>query len=162
MNPVQVHRTARNKGWTEVKGLTKDVFAYSKYLAPRGTRRHGSGKSVAATRLADTGKVTYRETARSVHGYVTYTADWAATVAVGSQPHRIPKRGKKLMGFYWARAQASPTLRRHTWRGKSFFTKVRHPGNKRPVRYLQTPLAQFGRKRNFRVVTVRNSRSRLP
>lgn len=162
LNPVRVHQAARNKGWSEVKPLTREVLGGARYLAPRGSHHHGSGKPVAATRLADTGRITYFQGVRSVYGFVRFGADWASTVAVGSRPHRIPKHGDKLMGFHWPRAQFSPRLRRRTWRGKSFFTKVRHPGNKRPVRYLQTPLAQYGRKRGFKVVTVRNSRSRLP
>ena len=162
LNPVNVHREARNKGWDAVNSVAKPTLAGAQYLAPRGSHRHGSGKGVAAQRLADTGKIRRWETPRSVHAEVVFTADWASTVALGSKAHKIPKLGRRLMGFYWARAQASPKLRRHTWRGKSFFTKVRHPGNKRPIRFLQTPLATYGRKHHFIVKLRPNSRSRLP
>lgn len=160
--PVAIHRTARAKGFEVVTGLVNDVYTGGRRIAPRGTHRHGSGTAVAGPRLADSFVRRIWETPRFVYGRVTVTVNYATSQAIGSRPHRIPKSGRRLMGFKWARGDFSPSLRRRKWRGKFFFTKVRHPGNKRPRRFLQTPLAQYGRQRNFKVKIVANSRSFLP
>jgi hypothetical protein len=44
-----------------------------------------------------------------------------------------------------------------------FFIKVRHPGNKRPVRYLTTPLGLYGRANGFKVTMMGTvNRTHLP
>lgn len=162
LNQLNVHRTARNKGFESVRGLVDDVMVGGRRLAPRGTHRHGSGTAVAGPRLADSFVRRIWETPRMIYGRVTVTVSYATAEAVGSRAHRIPAAGRRLMGFKWARGDFSPTLRRHKWRGKFWFMNVRHPGNKRPRRYLQTPLVQFGRQRHFKVKVVSNTRSYLP
>lgn len=162
LNPVTVHRAARNRGFQAVTGLVNDVYAGGRRIAPRGTHRHGSGTAVSGPRLADSFTRQIRETPRFVYGRVTVTVAYATAEALGSSPHRIPGAGRKTMGFKWARGDFSPTLRRRKWRGRFWFENVRHPGNKRPRRFLQTPLAQYGRQRNFKVKIVANRRSFLP
>lgn len=84
--------------------------------------------------------------------------DYAASVHQGSQPHDIT--GTPL-AFRWNRLSATPGRRGvvDPWfQG----TRVRHPGNKRPRRFLTTPLQQFGRAAGFAVSTSNASRGFLP
>lgn len=158
--PTQVRLTARNKGHEVCRPLAREVFNGGKALAPRGPRTHGSGRTDTRPSLAQSWFIRGSETARYVIYEVGNRAAHAATVAVGSQPHDIRARGAKPMAFFSERFAFE--RRGRSARALFFARKVRHPGNKRPVRFLQTPLAQFGRKRGFEVTNVANNRSRLP
>jgi hypothetical protein len=95
--------------------------------------------------------------------------DYAATVHQGSSAHAIRAKGKMLK-FEWERGNIRIVTRRggRRVRGKPgrgrffYFLKVRHPGNKRPVRYLTTPMHLFGRINGFRTTSRPVGRSRLP
>lgn len=157
-----VRRTARNKGREEVRTLTGKVLDAARYLAPRGSHKHGSGRIQAGPRLADSFGRRFSETPFRVTGEVYNTREYSSTVFNGSQPHEIRPRRKRVLMFEWPRGELSPRLRKHMWRGKFFFEKVHHPGNKHPTRSLQTPLAMYGRRQNFIVRNVPVGRSRLP
>lgn len=102
------------------------------------------------------------------------TKNYAATVHQGSEAHYIHGRGKMLK-FQWERGNLLLAARRSgriSGRGRSsrlrsrgnffFFATVHHPGNKRPVRYLTTPMHLYGRMNGFRTTSTPVSRSRLP
>lgn len=157
-----IHRTARAKAYEVVRSVAAPVLRDAKYLAPRGTHRHGSGTAVAAKRLADSGGQRWSETPRFITAEVFFDADWAATIAKGSQAHTIRPIRKRFLVFEWERGRLLRGTRGRAGRGGLFFfKKVRHPGNKRPVRYLQTPLALWGRRANMKVTIVGNNRTRL-
>lgn len=165
-NPVEIQKTSRSQGYRLVQSYSADVLAGGQRLSRLGSHKHGSGRTVSKPRLSATGKRVWVPTGPgSVVCNVVFTADHAATVGLGSKAHRIPKSGtaKPLLKFKWPRGEASPRLRRRMTRtGFFLFTRVRHPGRKRPVRYLQTPLATYGRIYNFKVKTAANNRSYLP
>lgn len=162
LNPRQVYRTARAKAHEVCRPLAREVMAGGRALAPKGSRTHGSGKVDTRPSIAASFTMRRSETTKFVIYDVVNTANHAATVAVGSRAHDIRAKAGKLLAFSSDRFNF---LRlRHGRSAKALFyaRKVRHPGNKRPVRFLQTPLAQFGRKRGFKVTTVANNRGRLP
>lgn len=161
LNQVQVKRVARAKGHQVVGPLVNKIHAGSKRLVPHGDHRHGNGKSRTEPPLHTTSSSRVFNSANHVEGEVVYSADIAMTVHQGSKAHNI--RGNPKLSFKWARGEASPMLRkRMTRRGQFIFRQVHHPGNKRPRRFLTTPLAQFGRQANFRVRVVPASRGFLP
>lgn len=87
--------------------------------------------------------------------------NYAASVHQGSQPHEIRATSKPLT-FFWPRARFISRTRRLRSDPRMHFMRVQHPGNKRPNRFLTTPLQQFGRAMNFRVRTDAASRGFLP
>lgn len=96
-----------------------------------------------------------------VRGRVGSRKKYAATVHQGSRPHEI-RAGGKMLRFKWDRGEF---LLRRSIRGNRltfFFLRVMHPGNKRPVRYLTTPMHMFGRANGFRTTSQPVSRTRLP
>jgi len=165
-NRAAIHATSRNVAFPLVNRYSNEVLAGGQRLSRLGSHKHGSGKTVAKPRLSATGKRVWAPTGPDVIAVnVVFTADHASTVALGSKAHKIPKSGhaKPLLKFKWPRGEASPRLRRRMTRtGFFLFTRVRHPGRKRPVRFLQTPLATYGRKYNFKVTTASANRSYLP
>lgn len=163
LNPVMVYRTARNRGFEAVRSVVTPVRRDAAYLAPRGTHRHGSGRAVAGKRLADSFVTRWSEGPTFVEAIIANEKDYSDTVARGSRAHTIRPRRKPFLVFEWERGRLlSRTRGRRSKSGFFFFKSVRHPGNKRPVRYLQTPLALWGRRANFRVTIVGNNRTRLP
>jgi hypothetical protein len=88
--------------------------------------------------------------------------NYAASVHQGSKSHPIPKAGHTLQTFFWHRARFISRTQRLRSDPQVFFLRVVHPGNKRPNRFLTTPLQQFGRAANFRVRTDKASRGFLP
>lgn len=159
--PVAIQRTARAKAHEVCGPLAREVLAGGRHLAPKGSRTHGSGRVDNRPSLAASFKMTVSNTPRYVTYDVINTAAHAATVAKGSRPHEIRPKTARVLAFSSERFRFE-ARRAGQIRNKFFARKVRHPGNKRPVRFLQTPLAQFGRKRGFKVTTVANNRSRLP
>jgi hypothetical protein len=160
--PTAVYRTARDRAHEVCRPLAREVLQGARHLAPQGSGLHGSGRTDTRAKIRNSFGIRGSET----RGYVIYevynTADHAATVAVGSRPHAIRAKPGKLLAFQSERFSFQRRLRGRSARALFFARKVNHPGNKRPVRYLQTPLAQFGRKRGFKVETVLNNRTRLP
>lgn len=160
--PTAVRRTARDKAHEVCRPLAREVLQGARHLAPTGSRTHGSGKTDNRPSIRASFGIRGSETSRYVTYEVYNTAAHAATVAVGSQAHDIRAKPGKLLAFHSERFAFARKSRGLSARALFYARKVRHPGNKRPVRYLQTPLAQFGRKAGFLVETVRNNRQRLP
>lgn len=161
--PTAVYRTARAKGIEVCRPLAREVLQGGKHLAPKGDRLHGSGKTDTRTSLAQGWQpLRFSETRKYVAYDIVNISDHAATVALGSAAHDIVAKNGKLLAFHSERFAALRKRQGKSARALFYARRVRHPGNKRPVRYLQTPLAQFGRKRGFKVETVRNNRTRLP
>ena len=160
-----IRATSRARGIKEVTRLTQGVLTGGKRLARRGSHKHGSERPVAGPRMADSLKRTFKNTTKTIQADVTATVSWSASMAAGSRAHKIPKSGRArpLLKFKWERGRANPRLRRRMTRtGFFLFSKVRHPGNKRANRFLQIPLATYGRRYNFRVTIKPNSRTYLP
>lgn len=88
--------------------------------------------------------------------------NYAASMHQGSKRHWIPKTGTTPMSFYWPRARFISRTQRLSSDPRVVRMRVDHPGNKRPNRFLTTPLHQFGRAANFRVNTRSASRGFLP
>jgi hypothetical protein len=85
---------------------------------------------------------------------------YAASVHQGSAPHRID--GDPLLAFFWPRARYFGGNRRRGPAPLWIARNVMHPGNKRPRRFLTTPLIQYGRQAGFEVSTIPVSRGFLP
>ena len=162
LNRVAVARTARTKGFQVCRSLARDVAVGAKALAPRGSRLHGSGTTDSRPSIISSFGQRNYESPKYVIFEVFNTADHAATVAAGSRPHMIQAKAGKVLAFQSERFAFARKRAGRSARALFFARKVRHPGNKRPVRYLQTPLAMYGRKHGFKVTTVANNRSRLP
>lgn len=162
LNPVAVQKTARAKGFQVCRPLARDVLAGAKVLAPRGSRMHGSGRVDNRPSIIGSFGQRVSESLRFVTFEVYNTADHASTVAVGSRAHDIRAKSGKVLAFHSDRFAFARKRAGRSARALFFARKVRHPGNKRPVRFLQTPLALYGRKHGFEVTTVANNRGRLP
>lgn len=143
-------------------------------MAPRGNHLSGSGARHRGLQLVPSLHINMRSTVNTIVETVGSKADHAAAVHQGSSPHTI-RGGGKLLKFQWERgnlllaARASgrisgsgPSRRLRRRGGFFYFLTVRHPGNKRPVRYLTTPMHMFGRLNGFRTTSTGVSRSPLP
>jgi hypothetical protein len=97
----------------------------------------------------------------TVLGTVGSRKQYASTVHQGSKPHVIRSRGRMLK-FQWERGNLLMERRGRGRRQFFFFDSVKHPGNKRPVRYLTTPLSLIARRNGFMVFGVGRGRRRLP
>lgn len=162
LNRLAVHHSGRQRGQEAARELSTRVLVGAKTLVRRGTHRHGSGRPVAgSTLLASLQSVRISSDPYQIIYDIGSPKEYAATVHQGSKPHRIEGRGKPL-SFYWPRARYLSRSRRLARDPRVAFWSVRHPGNKRPNRFLTTPLQQFGRAANFRVRTVNATRGFLP
>jgi hypothetical protein len=147
------------------------ILQAARQMAPRGSHLSGSGQRRPGSQLSRSLKRTVATTTTSIVHSVGSTKDYAATVHQSSQPHIINAKGKHLR-FRWDRGDQLVIARRRGRIGSRrprpgkdgffYFVRVRHPGNKRPVRYLTTPMFLFGRARGFRVDAWPAGRSRLP
>lgn len=147
------------------------IMQGARRLAPRGDHRSGSGDPKPGLPLVTSLKMETKITIDEIRERVGSPNDYAASVHQGSQAHWIQSRGGKMLKFQWERGQLLIAARsRGRVRGRVprsrgnffYFVRVRHPGNKRPVRFLTTPLGVYGRMRGFRVTSTPASRSRLP
>lgn len=161
-NRLAIHRTARAKGYSVVRPMVTQTLTGAKRLAPRGDRRHGSGEVENRPSLQSSWYTQWSENGRFITVEIGNRAAHAATISLGSKAHDILPNQKNLLAFEWPRANFLAKRKNQSLRRLMFFKKVHHPGNKRPVRFLTTPLQQFGRKYNFKVTTVGVNRSRLP
>lgn len=130
-------------------------------LAPKGSHLSGSGARASGPNLQSSIFDRIESGDERIDAVVGSEKDYAATAHQGSKPHVIRMKGK-LLRFEWERGQFLLKRRGKRGRGYFLFAKVNHPGNKRPVRYLTTPLHLFGRMNGFRTTSTPVSRSRLP
>lgn len=150
-----------------VRRTTEQILTGAKLLAPRGNHMKGSGKRQPGQPLQPSinSKVTVGPD--RIQGTIGSRKEYATTVHEGSKPHVIRAKGKilkfrsdRLDFLVAARAGRRGGNKR---RGGFFYAlRVRHPGNKRPVRYLVTPLFLFGRANGFVVTRFTNRNPRLP
>lgn len=162
------------KGTELVRGVINDTLRGAKAIARRGDHRHGSGRAVAGPPLHASFGQRWDHGHELIAAEAFNTRDYSTSLALGSKPHRIPSgsQGPKRLKFRWTRGDAAVraaaqgrNIRRSVSRSRDgyfYFRNVRHPGNKRPNRFFQTPLVMAARKRNFRVKVATNSRGFLP
>jgi hypothetical protein len=155
--------TARQRGYEVARPLAGKVLVGARTLVRSGTHRHGSGRPVAGPTLkASLQSVDVSTHPREIIFDIGSPLNYAATVHQGSRPHAIRAASGKPMTFFWHRARFISRTQRLRSDPQVWFWRVQHPGNKRPNRFLATPLHQFGRAANFRVRTDAASRGFLP
>lgn len=166
LNRTEVVRTPQRLALPLVTRVTEQTFNGAMRLAPRGSHLSGSGKRREGKSITGGMYRRMRVTNSNIVSRIGSTADHAASMHQGSKAHRIPlNTGGKVLKFKWKRSLFSGIRRRTRVKstgGFVYLIKVRHPGNKRPVRYLTTPLTQFGRRAGFRVSRQPVNRGFLP
>lgn len=162
--------TAHRLAGPHVRRTSNLIIQGARRLVPRGDHRSGSGERQPGVQLGASLEIQSASTRTSIVERVGSRKKYAATVHQGSGAHFIRGRGKMLK-FEWERGNMMIRARgrRGRVRGKRgpagsyfYFHVVHHPGNKRPVRYLTTPMHLYGRLHGFRTTSVRVSRTRLP
>lgn len=154
-------RTAHAYTAPLVARTTSQISHWAHIMAPRGDHMSGSGKRRSGQRLADSIYSRVRIRTVEILGRVGSRKRYAATVHQGSSRHVIRSRGR-LLKFQWERGNLLVEHRGRSGRRFFYFRSVNHPGNKRPVRYLTTPLALIARRNGFLVFGLGRGRSRLP
>jgi hypothetical protein len=166
-NRPQITATAQRLTLPLVNKVTREVLQGARLLAPEGDHRSGSGVVKKGTPLKFSLHSSMAVGPQRIRSEIGSLVNHAATVHQGSAAHVIRGKGKMLK-FRWDRGDFLVAARAGRRRGNRrtgrfhFFVKVRHPGNKRPVRYLTTPLQMFGRANGFRVSTSGVNRTFLP
>lgn len=145
-----------------VRRTSRQILTGARRLAPRGSHTSGSGARSQGQELRGNLRIIERITTTQVVALIGTRKVYAATVHQGSKPHMIVAKRGRMLKFRWDRGNALVRVRRQGSRQFFYFRRVRHPGNKRPVRYLTTPLALFGTANGFKVTTVAVNRTRLP
>ena len=167
LNRPEVTATAHRYATPLVRRTVQQIHVGARRLAPRGDHMKGSGKRQPGQPLQSSVETSFRSTTNRVSGFVGSRKEYAVTVHDGSKPHVIRAKGK-LLKFRSDRLDflvAARAGRRggNKRRGGFFYAvRVRHPGNRRPVRYLVTPLFLFGRANGFVVTRFTAPISRLP
>lgn len=161
LNRTEVNRTVKAYTTPLVARTTSQISHFARIMVPRGTHMSGSGKRRQGKNLHSSMYSRLRVGAREVVGRVGADKRYAETVHQGSKPHTIRGRGK-LLKFQWERGNLLLEHRGRRGRRFHYFPRVRHPGNKRPVRYLTTPLSLVARRNGFLVFGVGRARGRLP
>lgn len=161
INQIEKRLTVKALTTPLVAKTTSQISHFARIMVPRGSHISGSGRRRSGPTLHASMYSKIRVGASEVVGTVGSKKKYAATVHQGSSPHVIRGRGRKLK-FRWERGNL--LLEHHGRAGRQFFffSSVRHPGNKRPVRYLTTPLNLIARRNGFLVFGVGRGRSRLP
>lgn len=153
LNRAAVAASARVRGREVVRPLAAQVLQGARLLVRRGNHRHGSGARQAGPTLRTSLKSQQVRTKITEIVYdIGSTNRYAMSEHQGSRPHTYYSRGK-LMKFRSERARFAPGRRPLKKQPFIFASRVRHPGNKRPQRFLTIPLNQFGRAAGFRVST---------
>lgn len=162
LNRAVTLHTARQRGYEVARPLASRTLVGARTLVRSGTHRHGSGKPVAGPSLkASLQSVEVGRDPREIVFEIGSPLNYAASVHQGSRAHEI-RATSKVLTFFWPRARFISRTQRLASDPRMFFHRVMHPGNKRPNRFLTTPLQQFGRAMNFRVRTDAASRGFLP
>ena len=162
--------TAHRMAGPLVRRTSNQIIQGARRLAPRGSHISGSGRRKPGQQLVPSLRIDSHSSLYSITERVGSTKNYAATVHQGSVPHEIESKGR-LLKFQWERGNLLVSARGRRGRrrgsvrsrgGYFFFVRVRHPGNKRPVRYLTTPMHLYGRMNGFRTTSTPVSRTRLP
>lgn len=166
--------TSHRLAGRHVHRASLQMFTGARRLAPRGDHRSGSGVRKPGVPLVQSLKIQAHSATNMITERIGSDKEYAASMHQGSSPHYINSHGKMLK-FEWERGSllmAARSSGRIKGRGRSrklrqrgnffYFVTVHHPGNKRPVRYLTTPMHLYGRIHGFRTTSTPVSRSRLP
>jgi hypothetical protein len=152
LNQTAVRTFGRRNGAIAVKKVQAVALSGSKRMAPRSPAHlSGSRVPVRGPRLVEQIKatpVTFR--GWNVEARIESRSRITLVDHEGSKAHRISARRKKALKFFWVRTVARQYGRRRIRPGQaSYFKWVMHPGNRRPVKFLTTPLAVSARLNNF-------------
>lgn len=135
-----------------VSKVARETLLGSKRMARRSPA-HLSGSRVPkpGPRLTEAIHLTpMKFSVLTVQQQVMSPVEYSMTEHEGSRRHRIRSRSGKALKFYWRKRQRSQRgFRRFRPTQASYFDHVWHPGNRRPVKFLTTPLAVSARGNNF-------------
>lgn len=169
LNKAQIILTAQRLTLPLVQKTGQEVLDGARHLAPEGDHMSGSGKLKSGPTLQRSLYSTTVVGPQRIRMRIGANTRYAETVHQGSEAHFIRSRKGKMLKFRWDRGDFLVAARAGRRKGNRrtgqfhYFVSVRHPGNKRPNRFLTTPLEQFGRMNGFRVSTVRTvNRTFLP
>ena len=153
LDQAKVRLSAIQAGTKAVRSVAEPARKGARMMAPRSpSHTHGSGRPVAGPRLveqihlspikASTNVVEQRLESRSRITLIAHE---------GSQPHAIYSKRGKVLKFRWRRiATLASGRRRIRPRAFTYLDSVWHPGNRKPVKFLTTPLATAARQNGFR------------
>lgn len=169
LNRAQIDITARTRGRMLVQQVVDLTERGARALIPIGDHVSGSGAPARDITLLSSlySRIT-KSNSREIVGRVGAMTKHALTVHRGSQAHVIRSRRGKTLKFRWERGDFLVAARAGRRRGNRrtggfhYFMRVRHPGNKRPVAYLTTPMSMFARQYGFLVFGVGRGVRRLP
>lgn len=135
-----------------VSKVARETMLGSKRMARRSPA-HLSGSRVPkpGPRLTEAIHLTpMKFSVLTVQQQVMSPVNYSMTEHEGSRPHRIRSRSGKALKFYWRKRQRrGGFFRRFRPTQASYFDHVRHPGNRKPVKFLTTPLAVAARGNGF-------------
>lgn len=168
-NQAQIIATAQRFTLPLVNRVGQEVLDGARFLAPEGDHVSGSGKAKAGPSITQSLYSTMVVGPQRIRMRIGAKANHSMTIHQGSRAHTIRSRRGKMLKFRWDRGDFLVAARAGRRRGNRrtgqfhYFMSVRHPGNKRPNRFLTTPLEMFGRLNGFRVTSVRTvNRTFLP
>lgn len=167
-NRPQIDITAQRKGRILVSRTVNQIEAGARALIPVGDHVSGSGAPARNAPLLASLYSNITVGPQRILGRIGARTRHALTVHQGSRSHVIRSKGGKMLKFRWDRGDFLVAARAGRRRGNRrtgqfhYFVRVRHPGNRNPVRYLTTPLAMFGRANGFVVLQVGFGARRLP
>lgn len=167
-NRPQITMTAQRLTFPVVLNYTRLVLNGARALAPVGDHVSGSGRPKPGKPLKASLDADIRVTTTSIRSKIGSKNKYAAGRHQGSDSHIIRSRRGKMLKFRWDRGDFLVAARAGRRRGNRrtgqfhYFVQVRHPGERRPVRYLTTPLHLYGRFYNFRVVSLLSAAGPLP
>lgn len=155
-------RTASSLALRHHQRVVGRIYDGARFMAPRGSHKSGSGKRSPGKTLTQSLKTVAQHTPVMLVTKIGSDKRYAATVHQGSAPHFIRMRSGKMLKFEWERGNLLLRARGRGRRTFFYFKSVFHPGNKRPVRYLTTPMHLYGRLHGYRTSSARVNRTRLP
>ena len=153
LNQAAVRLSGQTAGRLAVSKVVNEAFPLIRRMAPRSpAHMHGSGKPRTGPRLVEAikqGPMLVRAT--EVSQRINSTSPVTMTAHEGSKRHRIPLRtGGKVLKFRWRQSVAVAGGRRRIRPANfSYFVHVTHPGNRKPVHFMTTPLASVARANGF-------------
>lgn len=156
-------RTANSLALRHHQRVVNHIYDGARFMVPRGSHLSGSGKRRPGQTLGQSIKTVAQHRPLMLVTKIGSDKEYAASEHQGSSPHYINAKNKMLK-FEWERGSLLVKARSRGRRRQIFFyfKRVHHPGNKRPVRYLTTPMHMYGRMHGFRTSSSGVNRSRLP
>lgn len=168
LNQAQIILTAQRFTLPLVQRTGQEVLDGARFLVPEGDHMSGSGRPKSGPTIQQSLYSRTEMGPQRIRMRVGAKAKHSLTIHQGSRAHIIRSRRGKMLKFRWDRGDFLVAARAGRRRGNRrtgqfhYFVSVRHPGNKRTVRFLTTPLSMFGRINGFRVTTVGTGIGRLP